>query len=269
MQDKFETILSKRNDIEKMQEKTFESFLEPIKQIYIDYSFIQDISVSPVMEKIFKEKREELYKTFKEELTSYNERDYTETSKYFSLLESEKEIESFLRNSENHFFIGRVSPFTKFINYFIPILSDIENKLQMLEKKGENILIAINTFPVKIDEFSSSRIRNLFKSLNKNIIVGFYCKEITEFKEKFFEKTDMFFFDRLDRIFSNKTELNEKIFRDLSWSLKGKTVYTKPFLYPDTKMGEFKVEEVLSRTKDLLNTFFDFDYVEKEFLTIY
>lgn len=262
--DKREEVLEYVN---KMNMEYFQEVLTPVSGVYVDVRTLQDIYLGAYM---LLAKGEEDLQVLRDGLEKYNSRITPQPFNYFKNFSSKKEeVERFISSKKNHKAIAEKSPFTSFFRDFRSLIKNVESHNRKLDQDGAEWNLYINTYPIQYPKGMMETYSGYIKHFSQLVRVGFVCIPHGKLTLKFMNEIDSFFFYDISSVVGVKSKLTKALIEDLAWVRTDKKCFSFPFIAKMEDADENTVDEyqytvgdMFKRTAMVLNSLFDFQYVE-------
>lgn len=245
-----------------------EDMMRPIKMVYIDLPYIQDIFLGSILLDNFKE---ECYNHIIDCLPKYNERySLMHTDHFPKLNYTEDELYSYLKNSSNVEKILKTAPVTEIFLHLPELHKNIleHNEKVLLDEKQEKIKYIVNTYPLKLTTEQMSIIKDRLQFVSTEITVGVVSAPINKLPSTIYTDADIWFVYDISGLFDKET-VGGKQFLD-SLSLRNSVVYSPQRIGNSSVlddlpfMKEDDINTVFADTAFVLNLYTEFNYLNSK-----
>lgn len=247
-------------------------YTTPIKRIYIDLPYIQDIYLGALLQLI---KTEEEYNYIIKNIGSYNHRLTNDILTYFPKLTISKEqIDSYISNKDNLFKLLAVSPYTNMFQNLKLLHENISrmNKVVADMKSYPSITYTINTYPLVLPLELKKFLKNRFSYISSNIIFGTMCKPISIISQDELVSNDLLLISNIDDFVSEHSNHLDYFYKQLKYSQKyicsPRRIYNKELLDEVHYLNKEQVEKCMILTESLLATCSEFSYLDPTILML-
>lgn len=253
--------------------KAFNKFYTtPIKRIYIDLPYIQDIYLGALLQLI---KTKEDYKYIINNLGPYNHRLKEDILFYFPKLKIEKEeLDNYIKNEENAFKLLSFSPYTNMFQNLKLLHSNIDkiNNVVADMRAYPSITYTINTYPLVLSLKLKKFLKYRFSYIANNIIFGTMCKPISIIDQDEFVGNDLFLIFNVDNFVSEHSNHLDYFYKQLKYSQKyicsPKRIYNQELLDDINYLTKEQIEKCMILTESLLSTCSEFTYLDPTILML-
>lgn len=180
-------------NVEDLYKTMTDSMLKPIKSVYIDLPYIQDIYLGSL---ILQHLNENDYKYIYSRLGHYKKRWRLTHANYFpELNHSEENLISYMKRPENAGAIIFTSPMTSLFLNLTNFHRDMVDHTRKVSPENEQPIIryVINVYPLNPSDKELKVLNDRIKMIAPNIIVGFVKKPLKELQPSLFTDNQIWF----------------------------------------------------------------------------
>lgn len=237
----------------------------PIKQIYIDWSYIQDIYLGALVARC---KTPEEYQYVLSCIPKYNDRLLRSHSRYFPKLNTtDIELEEFMKDPNNSLSLLYMSPMTNmFENVSNLIKSSITRNLKLSELT-EQLVLLINLYPLVLTDKITSTIKHMIHTITTNIKIGITSLPINQIDINLLLNSDILLIDRLDIFLSENSPTMDAFYADpvskfLDCAvISPKIIDNQEFINSLPTLSEEQIEQNFNITEQICNLSASFKFI--------
>lgn len=187
-----------------------EDLFSPIKQIYIDWTYLQDIYLGALVTLC---KSQEDYSYILQEIPNYNDRIVRGHASYFPKLGyTDNDLETYINTNDNSLLILGSSPMTNIFSNIKELIDNIQLRNYKLEYR-ERLRLIVNLYPIKLREEVTRLLLYMISQVYKNIEITIVSQPIHTISIATLLECDMIFIERSD-LFFKKNSITANTFFD-------------------------------------------------------
>ena len=244
----------------------------PIKRIYIDLPYIQDIYLGALLQLI---KTEEEYNYIIKNIGNYNHRLKEDILFYFPKLNITRDmLNEYISNKDNTLKLLAVSPYTNMFQNLKTLHANITgmNKIVSDIKVQSPITYIVNTYPLILPIELKRFLKSRFSYISEDMTFGTMSKPISIIDRDEFANNDLFLIYNIDNFVSEKSNHLDYFYKQLKYSQKyicsPKRIYNKELLDDVEFLNKEQVEKCMILTESLLGTCSEFSYLDPTILML-
>lgn len=200
-------------NIEDLQKTMNDTMLKPIKSIYIDLPYIQDIYLGSLILQHFNEKD---YKHIYSQLETYKKRwTLTHVDHFPELNCTEDKLMEYMKSPANAGPILQVSPMTSLFLNLPKFHADVVEHTKRVSPDNELPIIryVVNVYPLNPSDKELSILNERIKMIAPNIIVGFIKKPLKEVQPTLFTDNQIWFIYDFSQLMNLDTPAGHHFFQ--------------------------------------------------------
>lgn len=257
--------ISKEQFISEVSNFVAKEEFTPIKQIYVEWSYLQDIYIGALISLC---KNQDDYNYILNNLEKYNDRVLRDHSLYFPKLNiNEEQLETFIKNPKNSKLLLYRSPLTNIFTNLKELVLFVYNKNHKLGE-DEPITIILNIYPLPITDEFKLYIKHVKDYLHSFVKVGIVSAPIQMLNISTLLTSDILLIDRFDYFLKDeKSETCQAFFDDPYPKFFDKTIITpkvidnKKIIDNILNLSKEQIEKIFETTEELCGIGCNFKFI--------
>lgn len=220
-----------------------DDLFSPIKQIYIDWTYIQDIYLGALVSLC---KSQEEYTYLLEQLPNYNDRIIRGHASYFSKLGyTDTDLENYINhNKDIGLLLLGTSPMTNIFTNLQQLIKDIHLRNSKLEYR-KSLHLIVNLYPIRLEEEYITLLTYMINQAYPGVSLEIISQPINTLDIQMLLDCDILLIERMDIFFTKNTITANTFFDEENFPFSKIAVIT-----PKVIDNEEIVKELSSKTND-------------------
>ncbi len=254
-----------------LQYNLTQNMLKPIKSVYIDLPYIQDVYLGAL---ILEHMNEKDYKYIYSRIPEYKKRWKLTHADYFPELNyTEEQLLRYMKNQDNAKNILLVSPMTSLFRHLPDFHQDMTNHTKKVSASNELPIIryVINVHPLNPTNEDLHIIHERIKSVAPNALVGFIKKSLGDVQPSLYTDNDIWFIYDMFPLMNVERPAGQHFAKHFSFResliFSPRRMGTPELLQEFDQFTEKELHTLSIQTATALNLYSDFYYLDIDIKT--
>lgn len=198
------------SNLANIRQSIVEEIFSPIKQIYIDWTYLQDVYLGSMISLC---KNQEEYNYIRSNIEGYNNRIIREHTLLFrKLFKSDLELEEYMNDTEKSSLLLVMSPMTNMFNNIKVLLKSIIERNKKLGYETP-LKVILNMYPLAINDISIKIIKEIMNHCYLPYLqLGIVTEKISDIDIDTLINSEILLIDRFDYFLSDNTKTQEAFY---------------------------------------------------------